>query len=136
MKQTFKFIVLFLIGGFIYITIELLFRGFSHWTMFVLGGVCFISLGLINEVLSWETPIWLQAIIGGFIITLLEFATGCIVNLCLGWNIWHYTRFDVLGQICLPFFFIWCLLSVIGIILDDWLRYFLFKEEEPHYYLL
>lgn len=129
-----KHLVLFLIGGVVYFLIETLYRCYSHWTMFILGGICFICMGLINEVLSWETPLWKQALIGGAITTLLEFITGCIVNLWLGWNVWNYTKFDILGQVCLPFFFIWCVLSIVGIILDDYIRYWFFKEEKPQYY--
>ena len=129
-----KHLVLFLIGGVVYFLIETLYRCYSHWTMFILGGICFICMGLINEVLSWGTPLWKQALIGGAITTLLEFITGCIVNLWLGWNVWNYTKFDILGQVCLPFFFIWCVLSIVGIILDDYIRYWVFKEEKPQYY--
>ena len=136
MKNLFKHTVLFLVGAFTYVGIEMLFRGYSHISMFILGGFCFICVGLINEYLSWETPLWLQAVIGGvFVVTPLEFITGCIVNLWLGLNVWHYEWFDILGQICIPFTLIWCLLSVVAIILDDALRWLLFGEEKPHYKL-
>ena len=52
-----KYIILWIIGGIIYAMMETLFRGYTHWTMGVLGGICFICLGLINELLSWETPL-------------------------------------------------------------------------------
>ena len=42
-------------------------------------------------------------------------------------------RFNILGQISLPFSLIWFLLSGIIIIVDDWLRYKLFKEDKPKY---
>lgn len=137
MKQYRKEMILGLVGGVIYIGIELLWRGYSHWTMFVLGGLCFVCLGRINEVIPWNMPLWQQALIGTAIITGLEFITGCIVNLWLGWNVWDYSnvRFNLLGQICLPYAIFWFPLSAAGIILDDWLRYFLFKEEKPHYFL-
>lgn len=48
-----KYLILLDVGGLLYILLELLWRGQSHWSMFVLGGVCFVALGLINEVLSW-----------------------------------------------------------------------------------
>lgn len=41
--------ILFGIGGFLYYAIEILWRGYSHWTMFILGGLCFILVGFINE---------------------------------------------------------------------------------------
>ena len=46
---TIKELFLFLIGGFLYYSIEILWRGFSHWSMFILGGLCFIYAGLQNE---------------------------------------------------------------------------------------
>ena len=129
-----KYTFLGIVGGAIYYNIEILYREYSHISMLILGGLCFICMGLINEILSWETPLWKQALIGGFTTTLLEFVTGCIVNLWLGLNVWHYDKFDILGQICVPFFFIWCGLSLVGIILDDYIRYWVFKEEKPRYY--
>lgn len=137
MKQLVKYLVLFLIGGYIYYTIEILFRGYSHWTMMILGSVCFILMGVWNEIWSWEVPLWKQMLLGGFTTTLLEFITGCIVNLWLGWNIWNYSSIplNILGQISLPFTLIWCGLSLVGIILDDYIRYFIFGEERPRYKL-
>ena len=49
-----KYLFLFNVGGLLYILIELIWRGRSHWTMFLLGGICFVFLGLINEVLPWQ----------------------------------------------------------------------------------
>ena len=104
--------------------------------MLIVGGVCFILLGLMNEVTDWEIPIFEQAFYGGIIITLVEFVAGCIVNLWLGWNVWDYSNipFNLLGQICLPFSVIWCLISIFGIVLDDYIRYIFFGEEKPRYY--
>ena len=130
-----KYLVLLVVGGIIYYTIETLFRGYSHWSMFVVGGLCLIGCGLINELFSWETPFWLQCIVSSLIITTLEFIAGCIVNLWLGWGVWDYSTmpFNLLGQICLPFSLIWVFLGGLAVVLDDWLRHWLFKEEKPHY---
>ena len=135
MKRYHKEIILGFIGGLLYIIIELIWRGYSHWTMFVLGGLCFVCLGRINEVIPWNMPLWQQALIGTAIITGLEFITGCIVNLWLGWNVWDYSNvpFNVLGQICLPYILLWIPISLAGIVSDDYLRHWLFKEEKPHY---
>lgn len=133
-----KYLPLFDVGGLLYILLELAWRGWSHWTMFVLGGLCFIGLGLINEVLSWEMPLWRQILVGACLITVLEFLTGCVVNLWLGWGVWDYSNKpgNILGQICPQFFLLWLLVSLAGIVLDDWLRYWWFGEEWPHYRLL
>ncbi len=138
MNQAFKYVFLWLVGGFIYIGMELASRGRSHWTMFLLGGVCFVCLGLINELIPWEMPLFKQMLIGMIIITYFELLTGCIVNIWLGWGIWDYSHMpgNFLGQICPLFTFLWFWISGAGIILDDWLRYWLFGEERPHYRLI
>lgn len=139
--------ILFFIGGRLYTWFELLWRGHTHWTMFILGGVLFVILGLLNEYrYTWEMPLVWQALISAVIITIFEWITGCIVNLWLGWNIWDYSElpFNLLGQICLYYFLLWIPLSVLGIVLDDWIRYIVYllfhgifpriqKRERPHY---
>ena len=125
------------IGALLYMVIEILYRGYTHWTMGVVGGICFLLIGLINEYLSWETPLWLQGIIGASIITVLEFISGVALNIWLDLGIWDYSKipFNLLGQICLTFTIAWFFLSIAAIILDDYLRYWLFKEEKPRYKL-
>ena len=78
-----KYLSLFTVMGSIYYLIEIIWRGYSHVSMFILAGVCGICIGLINEILSMDTPIWLQAIIGSCIVTTGEFISGCILNLPL-----------------------------------------------------
>jgi uncharacterized membrane protein len=130
-----KYVFLLMFGGSIYCGIEILYRGYTHWTMYFLGGTCFIVCGLVNEVLSWETPLPIQMLLCGICVTALEFISGVILNLILKLNIWDYSNlpFNVLGQICLPFFFAWCLLGLVAIVLDDWLRYLYFNERRPRY---
>ena len=137
-KQIAKDIFLGVIGGGIYYNLELIWRSYSHWTMFLLGGICFIALGLINELLSWDTPLISQTVIGSLIITTLEFITGCVVNLWLGWNVWDYSNlpYNLLGQISLFSSIGWIGLSLIGIILDDFIRWKCFGEEKPKYKLI
>ena len=134
-KLFLKYLFLGFIGGFTYYNIELMYRGYSHISMFLLASFLFILIGLMNEFLSWDTPLFIQSIIGAIIVTVLEFITGCIVNLWLGLNVWDYSSepLNVMGQICLPFTLIWIVLSCIAIILDDYLRYYIFNEEKPHY---
>ena len=130
-----KYEFLFFVGATIYVIIEKLYRGYSHWTMFLLGGICFIALGLINEVMPWDMPLLLQMFIGGAIITVLELITGCVVNLWLGWNVWDYSElpFNLWGQISLFSSIVWVGLSLVGIVLDDYIRWKFFGEEKPRY---
>lgn len=137
MKVFSKEFILFIIGGLLYILIELSYRGHSHWTMFILGGLCFVLIGGINNYISWDMPIYEQMMIGSVIITMLEFICGCIVNLWLGWDVWDYSNMpcNVLGQICLPFSILWFFISLVAIVADDYIRYWLFDEEKPRYNL-
>ena len=132
-----KHLTLAMTGGLLYILVETVWRGYSHWTMFVLGGLCFLALGLINEVLPWETPLWKQVLLGASVITCLEFLTGCIVNLWFGWAVWDYSGMpgNVLGQICPQYCVLWLPVSLAGIVLDDWLRFWRWGEDRPRYTL-
>lgn len=137
-----KNILLFLFGGSAYMLCELLFKLLvSHKPasplMALVGGAAFLAVGGINEYLDWDMPVWLQIFIGTAIITMVEFVSGCILNIWLGLNVWDYSHLpmNILGQICPQFILLWMPLSMAAIYLDDWLRWRLFDEEEPRYKL-
>lgn len=138
MKKLCKPFLLFLIGGGVYVLLELLFRGRSHWSMALLGGVCFLSIGAINEYIPWSLGLLWQMILGAGIITALELFTGLLVNVRLGWHVWDYSNMplNLWGQICLPYSLLWTVVSLAAILLDDWLRWKLFGEEKPHYHFI
>lgn len=133
--QASKALVLFLIGAVLYAAIEILWRGHTHWTMAVLGGLLFLLLGGLNNWLPWEMPLLWQIIIGTAIVTAAEFAAGCILNLWLDLGIWDYSNLpgNILGQICPQFTLAWAGLSLIAIVLDDYIRYWLWGDERPYY---
>ena len=102
--------------------------------MFLVGGICFILIGLINEITP-KIALLKQMGMSAIIITLIEFISGCILNIWLGLNIWDYTDepFNLLGQINLKHSLYWFLLSSVGIIIDDYIRYLLFGDDKPKY---
>ena len=130
-----KLLILFFIGGAAYFLLEIAFRGHSYASMFVLGGLCFVLCGLMNEWYAWDTPLWKQQLICAGVITALEFVFGVVLNLYLGLRLWDYSSmpFQLLGQVCLPFTIAWFFLSLAAIVLDDYLRFKLFGEEAPRY---
>lgn len=132
-----KRLILFFIGGLIYCGIELSARGYTHWTMGIVGGLAFLLVGALNEYLSWKWSITTQALVGGICITAMEFISGCILNLWLGLNIWNYSQeqYQILGQISLLHSCYWVGLSFVAIWLDDMIRWLLFNEQKPKYYL-
>jgi len=113
MQQFRKNMIIFIIGALGYGLLETLFRGYTHWTMLVTGGIVFIILYHLftkNE----KAPLWQKCLVGALIITSIELAAGCIVNLWLGWNVWDYSAyaFNFMGQICLVFTLLWFLLCI------------------------
>lgn len=136
-KQLCKYLFLFWFGGSFYITLEVLWRGYSHWTMGLLAGLVFISIGSLNQIWGWETGLIKQVMIGTTIATVGEFITGCIVNLWLNWNIWDYSNlfFNLYGQICLQFVLLWIPITLLAIVLDDVIRWRFFNEEKPRYWV-
>ena len=107
-----KIPLLFLVGGIGYYLIEVLFRGHSHWSMAICGGICLVGIYCINLKFS-NYPYALCALMCSLLITAVEFVAGCIVNLWLGWNVWSYNSlpFNFMGQISLLFSCIWFFLS-------------------------
>lgn len=85
-----------------------------------------------------DMPLWKQIVIGACLITALEFITGCVVNQWLGWGVWDYSGMpgNVLGQICPQYILLWLPVSLAGIVLDDWLRFWWWGEERPHYKII
>ena len=130
--------LLFWIGFMMYISIEVIYRGHSHWSMGLAGGICFLFIGGLNQRFNWETDVLVQMIISMLFITALEFFAGVILNIWLKLDIWDYSalRFNLLGQISITYSLLWLPLSLVGIVLDDWLRHYLFGEQVPCYKLL
>lgn len=132
-----KYLFLFWFGGSAYVALEVLWRGYSHWTMLLLAGFLFIVVGLLNEIWSWDFKLHWQVLISTVIATIAEFITGLIVNVHFGWNVWDYSNvpFNFMGQICLPYTLLWAALMMVAIVLDDVVRWKFFGEEKPHYTL-
>ena len=130
-----KLILLFVLGGLMYMGVEILFRGYTHFSMFLVGGLCFVLVGGINEKLPWDMAFVSQMVIASFLVTAVEFIAGVILNLLLGLDVWDYSSlpYNLFGQISLIFSVGWFFLSAVGILLDDWLRYLIYGEERPHY---
>ena len=102
----------YLLGAFGYGGVELLWRGHTHWTMLLLGGVCFL---MIYAVTTWGAgPLWARCLFCAGVVTALEFGAGCVVNLYLGWDVWDYGGIpgNLLGQVCTLYAALWYLLSI------------------------
>ena len=117
--------------------IEIAWRGYSHVSMAILGGICFLYASYQNERVTWDYPLFTQAIKTTLFILVSEFISGCILNIWLGLGIWDYSHmpFNLFGQVCVLYALLWFPLSFVAIILDDYIRYWFFEEEKPRYKL-
>lgn len=125
-----KAVTIFVIGGFAYGIIEILFRGYTHISMFVAGGISFSFMGIFNEFEKFRIPLLLQMLLSTIVITAVELITGLIVNVNMQLHVWDYSLMPLnfKGQICLPFSIIWFFLSGIGIYLEDKISMVLFHR--------
>lgn len=114
MINSIKYFLILIIGGFGYGLIEILFRGYTHWSMVLTGGAAFLSLFLIDSFFP-TTSIFIKAFYGMLIITTMEFFVGIVVNKIFHFGVWDYTNMfgNLLGQISLPFSACWYGLSLI-----------------------
>ena len=98
--------LLFYTGGAVYLTLELLYRGRSHGSMFLAGGTCFLLIGHLNRV-EPKLPLPLRALVGAGIVTMVELGMGLLVN--RGYAVWDYRAQpgNLWGQICPQFTLLW-----------------------------
>ncbi len=101
------------VGGATYYSLEILCRGYSHWSMALCGGICLDGIFHLNRAMQ-EKPILLRATLCGGLITAVELVCGCLVNLTFRLDVWDYSHLPLnfLGQICLPFTLLWIALSL------------------------
>ncbi len=107
-------IILFAVGGFGYGQIELLYRGHTHWSMILVGGLCFVSLAWLDSRLPQRTALALRCLLGAFLVTGIELASGLVVNRWLGLGVWDYSNQwgNLWGQICPLFTLYWTVLCL------------------------
>lgn len=108
-----KNLTLFLLGGTGYVGLEMLWRGWSHISMFFAGGTCFLLLGGLEKA-NPRLPWLFRALTGAGVITMVEFLYGLLFN--RSYTVWDYRNLpgNLYGQICLPYFLLWIPLSLGG----------------------
>ena len=114
-------IALFFAGGTGYIALEFLWRGWSHFSMFLAGGACFLLLGKLNTARP-RLPLLLRGITGAGVITMIELLAGLLFNRDYG--VWDYRQqpMNFHGQVCLRFFLLWIPLSLGAMALYSFLQ--------------
>ena len=95
--------LLFYLGGCAYMVLELLWRGWTHGSMFLAGGLCFLLIGEMPGPL----PLPARGVLGALVITAVELGMGLAVN--RSYQVWDYRGIpgNLWGQICPLFTLLW-----------------------------
>lgn len=101
--------VIFLAGSCAYPTLEVAWRGHTHYSMALAGGVC---LWLIDRVCCGvleHKSLFLRCLAGAGLITGVELAAGIVVNQIFQMEVWDYSNMpmNLMGQVCLPYSALW-----------------------------
>ncbi|MBQ8302432.1 MAG: hypothetical protein IJX97_02650 [Clostridia bacterium] len=112
-KRIKKYGLFFLLGAVGYGAIETIWRGYTHWSMMIAGGICFIIFSLVAERFQGGS-IFMKAAICAFGVTAVEFIFGVIFNIWLGMGVWDYSHlpYNLLGQICPMFTLLWAGIAI------------------------
>ena len=106
-------LLMFPIGAFGYGIIEILWRGYTHISMLLAGGICFMFFAKMSDRLK-HSRLFVKALIGSAFITAIELVFGVVFNIILKKNVWDYSKlpFNFKGQICLLYSVFWGILSI------------------------
>lgn len=113
MKKTKEYSLVYTIGAVGYSAIELLWRGWTHWSMALTGGACFLGFHIMNAHYAKER-LFTRCLRGCTIITAIEFCVGCVVNLGLNMQVWDYSKMrgNLFGQVCPIYTILWFFLCI------------------------
>lgn len=108
-----EYFYIWLFGGITYGLIEILWRGHTHYSMVITGGICFLVIYRLSEL---ERNIVVKSIMGALAITAIELTVGVVVNIIFGLGVWDYSEvpLNLLGQICPIYTLLWFLLCIPG----------------------
>lgn len=112
MKKAKRNFIIFSVGAIGYGLIEILWRGYTHWSMLCAGGLSFCGLSAIAQKFKTAGFI-IKSLLGGALITAIEFIFGIIFNIIFKKNVWDYSRmpFNLFGQICMLYSSFWVIIS-------------------------
>lgn len=108
-----RYAAVFSLGSVIYSLLEIIWRGYTHWTMALTGGFCLSCIYAFNDRVP-RAKLWQKCLVGTGVITASEFGVGMLVNRTLHWNVWDYSDMpmNLCGQICPVYSLLWFLLCI------------------------
>lgn len=136
-KYLISFLFIYTFSGLTYYLVEIVYRGYSHWTMFVCAGICGLGLAMVNDGgYRFETDYRIQVTTGAALCTFLEFIVGKLFN--SNYDIWDYRgMFGTLkifdNQVNLLFVGVWIIITAIAIPMLDLIQWQLGVGQMPYY---
>ncbi|MBC8535887.1 putative ABC transporter permease [Feifania hominis] len=111
------------LGAVVYSLMEIGWRGFTHWTMTLTGGLCTLLMYRFNVAFR-KIKMWKKCLAGCAIVTSIEFTVGVLVNRLAHWHVWDYSRErgNLMGQVCVKYSFFWFLLAGPMVVITNILR--------------
>ncbi len=108
-------VLVFLFGSFVYGALEILWRGYTHPAMLILGGSCLVFIYYFEGRFRDRVSFIVRNLLYALVITFTELVFGLILNVWLGLGIWDYSGLplNLGGQICVLFSLVWFLLSLV-----------------------
>lgn len=102
-----------LFGGIAYGLLEIIWRGYTHPSMVITGGLCFGMMLAVNRYFA-KMPLILKSAVCALGITAAEFCVGMLVNRLWQMDVWDYSDewLHLFGQICPLYSCIWFLISL------------------------
>ncbi|MBQ5800985.1 MAG: hypothetical protein IIW20_03775 [Clostridia bacterium] len=118
-----EYALAFLVGGIVYPIIEIFWRGYTHISMALLGGICMSFIYFIYHAFSYRSIVF-RALLSTLMISAWELLFGAILNIACGMDVWDYSDMPLnfMGQVCLPYASLWLLLSFPAFIVCHYLR--------------
>lgn len=110
-KEIISRLAVFGYGAVGYASLEVTYRGRTHWSMAIAGGCCLLLMRRISQA---QKPVWQRAAYCALGVTAIEFLFGVVFNLLLRQNVWSYENVpgNLLGQVCPQYTLLWGLLSL------------------------
>ena len=108
-----RYFFIFLIGAAGYCFIEILWRGYTHPSMAIVGGICLLLIQYINRHFSGSTYFF-RAVLCAVGISVIELISGILLNIVFALNVWDYSAYPLnfMGQICPLYSILWFFLSL------------------------
>ncbi|AFM02391.1 Protein of unknown function (DUF1113) [Desulfitobacterium dehalogenans ATCC 51507] len=127
-KSLVKYLFIIVMIGMVYLSLEAVWKGWTHVSMLFVGGICGLFIGLLNQ--KTNLKVYKQVLVGLPAVLTIELFSGLFINKYLGFAVWDYSDKlgNVLGQICPQYSILWVLLIPFGIWLDDYIRWKWFNE--------